>query len=790
MSAATLSGFVALADTASDRVEVRTRGGGTLGGTAGAAGVLHRAVTRQQIAALLPWVNLTEGPDGPEALVLSDTGRLLFIAVRSDEPAPDSQPPDAILRLDVDTGDLRVFARLDLGSPLLPDPRPALAHFRGRLHVGTPTGTRVLNAQANTLAASQVAISNVPTSALAVDRDSGTLFGLLDVGGGGEGIVRAPLGGSSLNFTPVAITPPPAPGTLLDIAWSDHFGGPSGGGGGGGVSGSGLWMMVGPAGPHGPTTALQFLPANVARGQQVGGAATYIGATETALGEGGAARRVAALADGGLMLARDASATVVREASETRLSFDAWSRDEFVQVVNFAKGLVSPDGEPPGWVIDADVQQGWTRFHPASADAAGWTVLLCLISDRVGADGANAGNGDPEAREIVRTILRRYAGRSPDGVRPLRSADGIYWHWLDPVTGGAKAGWGDSYATLSTMKIVLAAARAARQYPTDAEIRASARAIICGVRNWDSYFASTTARPIYFLGNANGGPQVSSASNPYNEGVLLAAQAGFYGGSGGQAAYARWVDRTALPFALWLTGRPITGGSLGQFQAAFVSLYAMLTDPLIRASPTWREHYTNLRSAHAAWTDDNGPRFSTVFSAGTTKPEWGGYSADSLSGHPGDVTTFTALLALTGGVGDAQPRGPEAVAAYQAYRRGARQTFLGGASILYRRSAIDPAYQPNSAGLPDVALGALGLADLLAPSSVDEVLAAPFPTCAALSCAADINLDGALDPDDLADYIACYFAVGGCRSADVNGDGASDPDDLADYIAAYFGGCE
>jgi len=51
-----------------------------------------------------------------------------------------------------------------------------------------------------------------------------------------------------------------------------------------------------------------------------------------------------------------------------------------------------------------------------------------------------------------------------------------------------------------------------------------------------------------------------------------------------------------------------------------------------------------------------------------------------------------------------------------------------------------------------------------------------------------------VDPDDLSDYIACYFAAPPCGGADFNGDGTADPDDLSDYIGAYFaagggGGC-
>ena len=59
-----------------------------------------------------------------------------------------------------------------------------------------------------------------------------------------------------------------------------------------------------------------------------------------------------------------------------------------------------------------------------------------------------------------------------------------------------------------------------------------------------------------------------------------------------------------------------------------------------------------------------------------------------------------------------------------------------------------------------------------------------------LICDADFNGDGALDPDDLSDYIACYFSTPPCPAANFNGDANIDPDDLADYIAAYFGGCQ
>ena len=60
-------------------------------------------------------------------------------------------------------------------------------------------------------------------------------------------------------------------------------------------------------------------------------------------------------------------------------------------------------------------------------------------------------------------------------------------------------------------------------------------------------------------------------------------------------------------------------------------------------------------------------------------------------------------------------------------------------------------------------------------------------------CPADFNHDATVDPDDLADFVACYFqetdSSGTCPAADFNADSVTDPDDLADFIAAYFAGC-
>ncbi len=57
-------------------------------------------------------------------------------------------------------------------------------------------------------------------------------------------------------------------------------------------------------------------------------------------------------------------------------------------------------------------------------------------------------------------------------------------------------------------------------------------------------------------------------------------------------------------------------------------------------------------------------------------------------------------------------------------------------------------------------------------------------------CRADFNGDSNVDPDDLSDFITCFFTnaafPGACPEADFNMDGSADPDDLSDFITLFF----
>jgi len=74
----------------------------------------------------------------------------------------------------------------------------------------------------------------------------------------------------------------------------------------------------------------------------------------------------------------------------------------------------------------------------------------------------------------------------------------------------------------------------------------------------------------------------------------------------------------------------------------------------------------------------------------------------------------------------------------------------------------------------------------LAANGIKQV----FRVTGAPLCPADFDQSGYRSPDDLADYIACYFLSPPGERADFDGNGIVDPDDLADFVVSYFIGCE
>jgi len=706
VAAAALAGVYATASTTTDAVDIRDIRGNVLA-----------SISRVRIATLCPWMALDAGVDGPAALAVSDSGRLVFIAVHDTNALPSS-PGGAILRYDITTDALTVFNRTDFAVGEASRAITGLAHFKGRLYLGTTDGTTArvytFSASANQSTGSLVNVTALPAGAaargIAVDRLNSTLYAASD-----GAIYRAPITGStSLTFTLV--------GSIADVrglAWSDHYG----------ISGAGLYVLC----SNGSAATTRFVRAAQAQGTQTFAPTVYYTPSTEQFS-------IAATADGHLMEGQTGGAVALVDSIDSRLTFDQWVQDEFNQHVVYAKGLISPDGQRPGWVIDADVVPTGTHFHPATPDAAAFTLMILVAADRI--------NHDANALPLARLILQRYAGLHPDGVGPSITADGIMRHWIDFNTGQGASGWDPEFATFSTM-LILQGALAARDYwPADPTIQQCANKIICQVKNWDTY-VNNANKGLYFRGLVGGGPDTGGGTTfTFNEGILFTTQAAFFGGAISQSVGGFWLNRSNAPTFTYLTGRSLAGDL-----PAFVTHYPTLLLAAFRNDPAWQAQFNNERDSNGAWTDDNGPQYNTVFSAGTTKGVWysGGYHADALNAHTGDVATFTSLEAFA-----SRGRTIEAVGAYQAYRTGGRQAWKSGASMLYRKSNIDRAYLPDSAGMPDVGLGGLGLAELLSPGFVDTFLARPYTPCPASSCYA--NCDGSTGTPSLsaADF-SCFL---------------------------------
>lgn len=733
VDAAELSGWYAVGNTADDSVEIRD-----------IRQALIRRITRDEILAHAPWMSLDSGPDGPAALAWTDSGRSLFIVVTDASPSTDGLGSDVILRYDTATDQLSRFARAEIGDATTPG--PAAMHFRGELWVSTQGGPiRVYHARRNDTAGSLRYGWSLPGGAAArgmsVARDLNLAFIVSD-----HTLYRVDL------TAPFATANAIGPVTgARGVAYTDHLGT---------TSQTGVYVAEG-EGP-GNGARIRFVPRLQAIGLSSYSPSVYTTSPNDL-------HDVSATACGRLLLAGQAGPLIMRETQDSRLGYEAWVRDEFNQVVAFARGLVAPDGLPAGWVTDADVAVGGTRFHPPSPDAAAWAVMLQIADDHLAGGQASA--------LIVRAVLRRYAGLMPDGIAPVVSADGIMRHWHNPWTGGAAPGWDPEFATMSTMLIVKAADRARRFYADDPAIVEAADTIIGRIRNWDSYI-QPTSNALYLRGLPSGGPDFGTASAAFNEGILFVEQAATYGSSAPSLAF--WLDRSVLPQASYIPGLPVSTDRPGEHLPAFVSLYPWMVQAPFRSDPAWRTHMRHLLASNGAWTDDNAPRYMTVFSAGTTHADWGGYHADSLSDHPGDVTTFPSLMGF-GSLGQTA----SSVGAYHAYRQGARQTFATGASLLFRRSEIDPAYTPTDAGLPDVAIGALGLAELIKPGTADAVLAVPYrPACQA-DLAAPV---GVLDFFDLAAFLGAFASQD--SAADLARPfGQFDFFDVSAYLRAFNAGC-
>ena len=321
VAAAAFSGRYAVADSFEDTIEVRGID----------PDVLIRSISRSEIMVLAAWMNLGGGPDGPSGMTWSDSGRFLFVLIHDDAFRGPGQASDVVLRYDAFEDEIHVFAELDLFNRGDAFPHLSAAHFRGRLYVGTSdAGIQIYRAARSDdvgVALGSLA-SGSSVRGLAIDR------------GNAEDHEAVYLYAADLTTVYRMRLDDPAPvfetiGSFDDIqaiAYSDHYGG---------SGNEGLYIL--------DTSGLHHLTPAQARGSDPFAPTLYFAGTE---------HDVAATADGALLVGASEDALLLRDDTDPRLAFSDWIVDELDQLVLFAKGLVNPDGEPAGWVIDADRDVG------------------------------------------------------------------------------------------------------------------------------------------------------------------------------------------------------------------------------------------------------------------------------------------------------------------------------------------------------------------------------------------------------------------------------------------------
>ena len=115
---------------------------------------------------------------------------------------------------------------------------------------------------------------------------------------------------------------------------------------------------------------------------------------------------------------------------------------------------------------------------------------------------------------------------------------------------------------------------------------------------------------------------------------------------------------------------------------------------------------------------------------------------------------------------------------------------LNGLIWLFRGAGGNGAQRAGPVGARGLRVSC-GLCDIAAQPDLDVNGDGRIDSCQ--FCPADFNLSGIVDPDDLLDFITCFFLevqfAGTCPNADFSVDGFVNPDDLSDFITAFFLGC-
>ncbi len=428
-----------------------------------------------------------------------------------------------------------------------------------------------------------------------------------------------------------------------------------------------------------------------------------------------------------------------------------------------------------------------TPFSPATPDAAGFALLGLCAADHLGVISF--------AEPLVEQILSAYAGHTP-GITPLRNVKGHFWHWLDPDTGQAAAGWPNEYTTIGSALLVSGALFAANHFHDNATIRALADELSV-TTSFDSMIHPALDGRIYAATDAAGNELFGSV-HPWNEYALivtLALREPVHPRA--SAIRSLWLDPTQLPTILYADIPTLTDNP-GAYAPAFWVHQQHFFSADFTSNPLFEQFLRNQQRADALYCADVlGQPYRYGLTAGVVP---GGYHADRINDHrnvyaPEAVAAFgdfdTLLEFAEDQPPDSDPR----------FRYG-----------LTRVSGTDPTWIPPDAALVDHLFLMFGLVEQADPlffrqrqpfqtDADDDGIADAYDNCPAAwnphqsdrdgdgigdacdcgSPPADFDHDSDVDLLDAAAWQRCASAAPadeGCLCLDADGDHAVSPAEL------------
>lgn len=423
--------------------------------------------------------------------------------------------------------------------------------------------------------------------------------------------------------------------------------------------------------------------------------------------------------------------------------------------------------QPSGLVRDSlTLSPSDAPFHPATPDAAGFALLGVCALDHLGVI--------ENAEETAQFIIESHAGHTP-GVKPERTADGHWRHFMDVETGAfAGGGWEPAFTTIGSALLVTGAQFARNHFATNAEIAALAEEVTA-TTSFDAAIMSdpvVDGRIYLSMLEEGGGDDTFGYASPWNEFMLVVS-----------LALREPDNQSALQAAeLWLTSSNLP-------TIAYEGIETLTDDPMAFAPAFWVQqmHFFNADFVTNAGFEtffENQQLADQMYSASVLRQEYrygltagvvpGGYHADRIGDHncvfsPEAVAAWGDLQNLAKFYKDQSPR------CDPRHRYG-----------LVRVSTKQPSWIPFDTGLVDHLFLLFGLVESIEPlffiqrlpGQIDadgDGIADRFDNCPLVSnpTQADCNADGTGD--------ACV------NPGDFNGDGIVDLTDFGDFTDCFGG---